>query len=352
MSTELAPALLGTSLFAPQARLVLLDETFKPLVAKDKQIDQDHINQDIVSVTTTLLGNGISTVDIVLNNQRFSADPKTVKTTSPSWRYNKLDRVRFGSAIRIDMRYGGEGWTPMILARITDITFNFPSAAGAEVTLKGSDLLSLLSVKPDPAVPAYIRKHEMQMVKDEIAESGLTLATPVPGNAFTTPMTTLTHEPAKTRLEFIQSLADRMDFEVFVAFDDAAAGTDIGNRSVSLHFEPSRSAKLGKPVPLQWGLDIVDFKPVFKVWELYTGATIAGSKPRGRGGISPPPVTMAKAINDLHKSAQGSAPISAVTVRERAFAGNAKAAKNILALTAANLDQPRAELQATAASIT
>src|SRR5688500_12208101 len=110
--TELVPNTAfraGTKFFAPQARLVTPEG--EPIA-----IAGQPISPDIISVTVTRVHSGISQLEVVLNNQRHNASHRPVH---PLWRYNKLDTVSFGTRVRVDMRYGNEGWTPMILARIT-----------------------------------------------------------------------------------------------------------------------------------------------------------------------------------------------------------------------------------------
>ncbi|ATY30915.1 phage late control D family protein [Sphingomonas psychrotolerans] len=330
----------GTKFFAPQARLVKEDGT--PIL-----INNQPVNADIVSVTVTLTASSeVGQVEIVLNNQRHDAHNRPI---APIWRYNRLDTLTFGSRVRVDMRYADEGWTPMILARITDIDFVFPPAAGALVTLNGEDFLSLLKVKPQ-TLPPYTDRHEIDIVDAELttASAGLSLASPRPANPFATPLTTLTHDPAKTHLEFIDEMAKRMDFEVFVDFDDRSQVRDDQQRTVSLHFEPCRSAGTATPLSLLWGRDIVEFKPSFKVWDVLTAATAAGSVPRGRGGFSVN-VPMADAINDLLAGANGVVPQNAATVRANAFAAEGRTPQaNIGTVTATNIDEERARRAAMA----
>ena len=338
-------ARLGTSFFAPQARLVGEDGT--PIL-----IGEQPVSADISSVTVTQVNTGVSQVEVVLNNQHHTNDRHRI--LAPSWRYNKLDTLGFGKRVRVDMRYGSDGWTPMVLARITDVGFVFPSAEGAKITLKGEDLLSLLKTKPDEN-KRHDEVQEVDLVTSLLAESrcGLTSA----GEAtspFTEPLATITHEKAKTYLQFIQSLAERMDFEVFVEFDNVEPGSPGRNptqadvRTVGFHFAPSRSANLGTPVTLLYGRDIVDFKPTFKVWDILTGAVADGAVPRGRGRLETEPVAMADAINDLHAAEGGPTPINAADVREAAFANENRPAENVETINVQNIDVERAQLQATA----
>jgi len=340
----------GTQFFAPQARLVTEDGG--PLL-----LDDQPISPDIVSVTATLVNTGVSQVDVVLNNQRHDESNRPVV---PPWRYNALSKVGFGKRVRVDFRYGNEGWTPMILARITDVQFLFPSAAGSHVTLKGEDLLSLL--KANPAEDVIYRnppRHEMEMVEAELSASGsgLSLPSPRPANEFSNPLPAVTHEKAKTYLQFVDSLAERMDYEVFVAFDNldpGRSGRGAGQadaRPVSFHFEPARSATLDKFVTLRWGRDIIDFKPAFKVWEVLTEAVASGSVPRGRGTFSTSVQTVA-AVNDLHSAPEGdspaAAPIDAATARSSSFSGENRPEVNSEQLSVTNIDEERATAQATA----
>lgn len=341
MADDLAPAPFrpGTKFHAPQVRLVT--PAGKPLLIADQPV-----SQDIVSTTITLVNTGVSQVEIVLNNQRHDAHHRPV---GPSWRYNKMDPVGFGTRVRVDMRYGTEGWTPMMLARVTDVGFHFPPAAGAQLTLKGEDLLSLLKTKPETDY-IHFESQEIDTVELSLDESGsgLTLASPKTASPFSTVLNSVTHEKAKTYQQFIESFAERMDYEVFVDFDDGSAVKTAAERKVSLHFEPARSATKGNPIPLVWGRDIVEFKPTFKVWDVLTEAVASGSVPRGRGAITVP-VSMDSAINDLHTGADGAAPINAAEGRKRAFSSEGrKADANSEPVKTTNIDQERAEMQARA----
>lgn len=333
---------LGTAFHAPQARLVT--ETGAPI-----EINGQPITPDMISASVTLSHTGTGLTTIVLNNQRHAADHKPVV---PPWRYNKMDTLSFGKRVRVDMRYGADGWTPMILARITDMTFGFPSAAGALMTLKGEDLTSLLKTKPQTD-EMFLEMSEEKIVDSALQYSGsnLSLPTPRPAPAFSAPLMAITQEKAKTYLQFFQAFAERMDYEIFAEFDDIEPGqagatvTAPDPRPVSLHFEPARSGVLDKVVTLHWGRDIVDFKPTFKAWDILTGARISGNTPRQRGGFEVV-VPMADAINDLHTSPTGPAPISAIDARQNAFADENRPETNEDAIEASNIDEERARLQA------
>lgn len=342
----------GTALHAPQVRIVT--DKGEPLT-----VDGNPISPDIVSSVVTLPASGTAVIDIVLNNQRNDkANPN--RPAAPSWRYNALGEVSFGKVFRVDYRYGQEPWTPMILARITGVDFNFPSAAGAQVTLKGEDFSSLLKVKPPTPTDAnkadsgkYDDKHEDEIVKAELqaAAPDLKFRLPDPGTRFSKPIL-ITRPTDKSRLEFIKEIAERMDFEAFVAFDDDGPIKQAGavERSVSFHFEPARSDRNDRIVTLVWGRDIIDFKPAFSVWDIPTEATALGPKPRERGKVDKP-VTYKddrKALfKDLHTAPGGKPPIDAVKARNEFF--NARPAVNPINIKVEKLDDERAKRAALAA---
>lgn len=333
----------GTAFHAPQVRLVTEDGSAAMLKGKP-------ISPDIISCKMILPNSGIGTVEIVLNNQRHDDANRPVV---PSWRYNGLGEVSFGKRFRVDMRYGAEGWTPMILARVTDMSFAFPQAAGATVTLKGDDLVSLLRVSPDEPM-IYLDYHEVDMVSDVLqsSSSGMTMANP-PEPEFSTPMEGVTRKQTVTYLKFIEEFAERMDYEIFASFDDPKPGPSGRNpssadpRPVSFHFETSRSAKLDATVPLQWGRDIVEFTPAFTVWDILTKVTARGSVPRERGTIEAE-ATLDGVINDLHAAPGGSAPLAAGAARTAAFGDETHPEENATTLAVTDLDAERAALAAAA----
>lgn len=326
----------GTRLHAPQVRLV--DESGQALA-----IGGQPVSQDIISAKVTRVASGVSQVEVVLNNQRHSAQHRPLV---PTWRYNGLDPVSFGTRLRVDWRYGNEPWTPMILARVTDIAFLFPQAAGAQVTLQGEDLLSLLKTKPAQDT-LYSNQQEVDIVRAAVGASGASLAVrataPTPG--FSAPLASVTHQGANTYLQFIESLAERMDYEIHVDFDDPSPGSSSG--AVSLHFEPARSATLGDPVELASGRDLLDFKPAFKGWDLLTDAVASGTQP-GRRRPFTATVTMADAINDLHSVEGGGTLLSATAARRSAFSNENRPDSHTERLSVTNLDEGRARLQAAA----
>lgn len=363
-SPSTAPTLADISVFAPQVRVV--GQNGEVLM-----IAEQAVSQDVMSVTVTQPCSGVGQVEIMLNNQRFGrnaeGDAKDYALPVPPWRYNALrsTEVAFGSRLRVDMRYGQNGWTPMMLVRVTDISFGFPTGAGASLTLKCEDLLSLLKIKPAQDYNPPSRMVEEDRVADEIRMSGcgLAFAGPDGANLFTQPLA-ITHDSQKTYLQFIQELADRMDYEVYVDFDDPGAPLS-GNGAVQLlpklHFAPTRAAALGEPLTIKAGLDVIEFKPAFKIWEMLTGARYSGNVPRARGTYDQT-ITMADAMSDrghteLHTAPEGAAPITAADARRTAFETEASfqanmhgdaIANNIAKIQAGSVDEDRARMQAIA----
>lgn len=326
----------GTQFFAPQVRLV--NESGEAI-----RIGNQPVSQDIVSAKVTLVNSGVSQVEVVLNNQRHSDEHRPL---APGWRYNGLDPISFGARVRVDFRYGNEAWTPMILSRITDLAFLFPQAAGSQITLQGEDLLSLLKTKP-PNDAIYFEMQELDIVELALSDSGsgLTLASPRSDSPFGAVLPDTTHQGAQTYLQFIDAMAERMDYEVFVDFDATSPGGSAP--PVHVHFEPARSATLNQVVELAWGRDLLDFKPAFKGWELLTDAVASGTPP-GRRGTFSAAVTMADAINDLHAAPDGATPLSAAEARSQAFRNENRPDTHTERIAVSNLDEERARLQATA----
>lgn len=332
-------ALPGTRFFAPQARFVAENGT--PILQAGEPV---HV--DLVSARVTQTHHGISQVSLTLNNQRHHADDRPI---FPPWRYNRLDALRFGQRVRVLFRYGKEAWVPMILARITDIAFSFPQSGGAQLTLQGEDLLSLLKTKP-AADERYDNKDELEMVRDVLdsrANVGrdLPLAPATHRHTFAETLTTVTHQRTQTYLQFIESLAERLDYEVFVDFDRPTDETS----PVSFHFERarSRSSVLDGIVDLTWNKDLVDFRPRFKVWDVYTDAVASGRNPRRRQRVDEL-VPADEIRRDLHAAPGEPRPLTAIEARNRFFAAENRPPTNTANVEVANLDPQRAAAKASA----
>lgn len=350
-ATALAGKRPGTALHAPQVRIVT--DKGEPLM-----VDGAPVSPDIVSSAVTLPASGTAVVDIVLNNQR-NEKANSNRPAVPSWRYNALKEVSFGKVFRVDYRYGQEPWTPMILARITGVDFNFPSAAGAQVTLKGEDFTNLLKVRAEtpsdsdkPGDNKHELKHEDEIVRSEVEASAPGLKIVAKGTRFSKPIR-ITRPAEKTRLEFVREIAERMDYELFVAFGDNGPikDKDVAERPVEFHFEPANSDEPGSPLTLVWGRDIIDFKPTFSVWDVPTEVTALGAKPPPDRGEAKGSVTYSKdkaeIFKDLHPRNAGTDLIDAVAARTKFFAANPDA--NALPIKIEKLDDERARRNALAA---
>lgn len=308
-----------TQFYAPRARLV--DVATNTVIGGTFIADAAHTdasqNQtlDIVSAQVTLVNTGVAQLKVALNNQIFDGDGLPL---TPPWLYNAFDRLRFGQWVRLDMSYGDAPWTKMIVAQINNMQFQFASTGPAEVTIIGEDLLSLFKRKPTEDKRYSQGRTEEQIVRDVVTRAG-----GVPRFAGSTPgqvrrgsdgwvenrgsllawptisedLPAITHQKAQTFLQFLQPIADRMDFEIFVDFTrnyipldepgdpvpSSASESAADASAVMLHFEPARSLLSGGTpevfVPLTWGRDLVDFTPTLKVWDLATGVTVKGRNP-------------------------------------------------------------------------
>lgn len=360
----------GTQLFAPQARLVDADtnEVIGKAAGKDTPNQAD---VDLLSAKITLSLNNVCQLQVVLNNQRH----KDGMPVFPPWKYNGLTRIKFGQRLRLDLRYGGDPWHKMILARVTDLQFSFPQSGAAQLTVTGEDLLSVLKTKPAKEKP-YANKKEDFIVGDVLARSeakdlhlSFTGTTPdsdglqgplVPWPKLQ-PLRSLTHSKDTSYLQFLQDMAERMDFELFVDFTEHRIVDSQPSKNaneVKLHFEPARSVvKPLDPVELTWGANLIDFSPKFKVWEQLTKITVGGTqhgqRKRHLEEIGPDDAEIKK---DLQEDDGYTVPagkdrkkvdlLDANAVRSRFFVkGEGKAPPNPPASDTANLDADRIRLK-------
>lgn len=333
----------GTRFYAPEARIV--DERGDSILFGGNP--RKPVNCDLVSTRVTQVHHGVSQVSLTLNNQRHNDANQPLL---PTWKYNRLDVLHFGQRVRVQFRYAldQKDWQPMILARITDMGFSFPSSGGSQLTLEGEDVLSLLKTKPNEDT-AYRNKGEREIVEDVLRRAEFSRAYPMASSTdseqFGDTLTTVTHQKTQTYLQFIESLAERLDYEVFVDFDDP---TDK-NSAVKFHFEPARSLTLKGLVDLTWGSDLVEFRPKFKVWDVFTGAETHGRDPRRRARVEETVVAGAL-VPDLHRAPDGATPISAIDARRRFFQAERGAVpENPTTLDVSNLDRQRARRLAVAA---
>jgi hypothetical protein len=323
---------ISTKLYAPQARLVdlasgtVLGATTVTVTGTTPSGSRDVavVSPDIVSARVTLTSTGIGQLQVTLNNQRFVAGLPVF----PPWKYNDFSRARptlqasdglggitFGQRLRLDLRYGDGDWTKMIVAQVTDLQFSFPASGGAQVQIVGEDLLSLLKVKPT-ADKNYERKHE-EDIASEVWNAVFTVAEQRPELTIisgareregrTEPLRSLRHTKSTTYFQFLQDMAERLDYEMHVEFKDrnAAAGTTVGQAAsaeitaqseLQFFFEPARSGNppvateqdlLGQAddtfhYVLRWGHSLIEFTPKLKVFDMPTSAEALGTNPGRR----------------------------------------------------------------------
>ncbi|KYF79080.1 phage late control D family protein [Sorangium sp. So ce394] len=308
-----------TQFYAPRARLVDADSELVIGGGRGGSSTSDPA-LDLISARVTLVNTGVGQLQVVLNNQVFGTGDDGLPVVPP-WLYNGLDRLRFGQRVRLDLCYGDQPWTKMIVAQINDMQFSFPSGGGAQVTITGEDLLCLYKRKPaaDQRYPAG--QSEEQIVRDVVERAGGAPAfagTAVVDGArgddgwrelrgplvawpsITEELPSVTHQKSQTYLQFLQSIADRLDYEIFVDFaknylprdqpgerpqaqTEGTGPVDPAPNEVLLHFEPARS-RLGGGVPgfvveLAWGFNLLEFTPKLKVWDLVTAVSVKGRSP-------------------------------------------------------------------------
>lgn len=365
----------GTRLFAPQARLVDADAN-KIVGTSETRLSPSSANLDLVSAKVTLAINNVCTMQVVLNNQR-NQDGRPV---FPPWKYNNLEQIKFGQRLRLDMRYGADPWHKMILARVTDLQFSFPSGGPAQITVSGEDLLSLLKTKPEQD-KRYSNVKEDEIVRSVLERSKSRLefigVTPDPGGdplkgplvewPELEPLRSVTHANSTSYLAFLQGLAERMDFELFVDFTkrlviDSDDGLPADANEVKLHFEPCRSVVEPREIiDLTWGHNLIELTPKLKVWDLLTEVTVGGTR---HGSRKPQRKTITasheKVKADLHEDPSYRVQVGenrsekvellgAAAVRDKFFAKElGEAPPNKQNINEANLDPARLELKAIA----
>jgi hypothetical protein len=323
------PARAGTLLYAPQARLVDCSSgrVIGTNVTSTKTQTDTVVSADLLSAKVTLVNTGPAQLQIVLNNQRF--DPQDHKRpVFPPWKYNDFTKrkgstqdssgtysLTFGQIVRLDLRYGQDDWVKMILARITDLSFSF-STSGATLTATGEDMLSALRIRPTDDIP-HDSKQEETILDEELAASkiGVKATRGARGIASRGQTWTSRHQKTQTYLAYLTEIADRLDCELYVDFADrvaapvatpgaaanppaqGGAAIDVA-KEVTVRMEPARSGitpttrdddwttsalASGAYVQLQWGMNLIDFTPKLKVWDMPTSADASGSHPNRRG---------------------------------------------------------------------
>jgi hypothetical protein len=280
---------------SPQARLIRLPEGQ----------EERSISARLTSVKVEQLNTGVWTLDVSLVNLRHGEgaaepgrEPLPIPTVPP-YLFDAFDLLQFGQELRIDVRYAGgtrlelaeplalgpapaqgDGFVPLIVARITGLQFAFSGVPTLQIT--GEDLSSLLKVKPS-ADKTWRDVHEVDIATGIVRDNasgmlGNTLgAAKVETPPFTATLRSVTQQKSQTHLAFLEEMAKRLDYELYVDFDtpqDTAS-------ALKLHFERARSQLLDEAtlVDLRWGFNLLSFAPTLSVWDQYTEARAGGRNP-------------------------------------------------------------------------
>jgi hypothetical protein len=183
----------------------------------------------------------------------------------------------------------------MIAGPITDMRFTFSAAEGARLTLTGQDDLNPLTDKTQGKAE-FNRLSERAIVRRVLSDANYPLnppaRSPLPWPPFAEDDAKGVSESlqgGQSRLDFLQKLASRLDFEVFVEFDtlDFPAPPRPPEVASTFHFEPARSAvppdqNPGGTFVLRREQHLIDFSPTIKVAEQFTELTVRGRN-RDRG---------------------------------------------------------------------
>ena len=152
----------------------------------------------------------------------------------PPWKYNSLAQIKFGQRLRLDIRYGGDAWHKMILARVTDLQFGFPSErrGPAHRRRRGHPEPPQDQAGQGEAVPDrkedFIVQRRARRSKAKDLGLGFTGASrsAIRSRARSSPWpeldaAALDHaQQGDEYLQFLQGIAERMDFELFVDFTE------------------------------------------------------------------------------------------------------------------------------------
>lgn len=350
------------SFHRPEARLV--DATNGAVL-----MTQSH--PDLLSVQVTLLHHGVGSVKLTLNNQRFAQQGQRPIPAQPPWKYNNLATWKFGQRLRVDMRYVGGPWTPMIFARVTDIKFDF-TGAGAKLEVNAEDMLSLLKAKPRDSKRYPDRggdrsnNHEATIVEDVLTRAGVMSAvsgatTVVDTSLTQTPLRSMTHQPQQTYLAFIERLLENLDHELYSEFDELELPDSGGPGNVrpTIHFVPARSLTLGTTINLRWATPaanassvdqmplLLSFSPQLELWKQFDEADYRGADPRTSATIEDT-VNESVVDDDLHPASGGPEPLTAIALRQQFYVQQeGVSVGNKESVELRNVDATRARMRAT-----
>jgi uncharacterized protein len=392
----------STLLYAPQARLVDLETGAVVGATKATAQGAAIVSPDIVSAKVTLTNTGIGQLQVTLNNQRF-VDGQPIW---PPWKYNDFSKQRhdagastdglasivFGKLLRLDLRYGDTRWVKMIVAQVNDLQFSFPASGGSQLQVIGEDILCRTKVKPRED-KNYQNKQEEEIVQ-EIWNAVFTQAPSRPtfqildgareDEGRTQPLRTLRHQKSTTYFQFMQEMAERLDYEMFMQFKNELVAPPSNQLNASLGsavqvsdelevwFQPARSkyppqgeiqdgldpgTRASAPeyvtYELWWGRNLLEFSPKFKVFDMPTRAeangTNHGAQARADAALTDGEITsLLRAELPVSPEYAGVQPINAIEARTDFFQDAGDGAQSGETAPGSNLDRPRLKLKAAA----
>jgi hypothetical protein len=298
----------GQTYHAPDVRIMRLPDQLKAGPDKPPEtFELRELRPDLLTVRVTRYNTGPCNYEIVLNNwydtlpadrtAGFGTRERIQKSSGnpfwPRFKYNDFAILDFGMRLRIDMRYFPEddgslsevdksaaAWVPMISGPIADMEWTFDNTAGAMLTLRGEDDLSMLR-KKNPTKQDYWARPEKEIVQDVLKRAGFPLPIADPVIAWpkftesTAKALAEAHFEGQTYLEYLMHFAERWDFEMFLEYlslDNASSG-------LTFHFEPARCRRppdntLHEVYVLERGKNLVEFNPKMKVIDQVTSVTI------------------------------------------------------------------------------
>lgn len=327
MSQPSAPNRVNGTYFVPDVQVSTLGALSTG--AQNGTALDDDVLGDIIQAEVTRVCSGASQYSITFNNWYTStASDRNTRSGSgvstpgarelsglsqplwPRFKYNDFNLLAFGQRLRVDMRYfpdppsdgqiskpvaQAHAWVPMVCGPVTDMRFDFTTASGARVTVSGEDDLSQLKDR-QPTRKEFQKASEMEIARQVLALANYPLKS-VAGSQVPRPVFTEDDaqgivesiQEGQSYLEFLQKLADRLDFEVFVEFSDLAKA----NSPLEIHFEPARSrvkpdASKGDVFVLQRDRNLIEFSPSIKVVDQPSLAEVKG---RHRDRANPSKVT-------------------------------------------------------------
>lgn len=307
----------GSAYFAPAVRLAKLSARLQPSGEAGELLPPD-VHADVIRAEVTLSNTGLATYAVTLNNawlstardragddptggaagpidSRETLDPQR-RPFWPRFKYDDFGVLRFGDRLRVDFRYwpdraasaapvtaDPQRWVPMVAGPITDMRFTFAAGQGAQVVISGEDDLNTLKDRSERRIELD-RLSETSMVRRVLQRASYPITSPAEptvahpsfatddGNGLNDAV-----QKGQSYLEFIQKLAERLDYEICLEFSTL----DRTDGPVVLRFEPYR----GRANPLEaqdvvFRLDreqsIIEFAPTLKVVDQYTAAEVRG----------------------------------------------------------------------------